>query len=173
MATAVSPNSLYAGIGGIVQVRGTSLKGALWVGFGSVRVRPFYVTNSYVWVVAPALRAGQYPITIGTPAGHPSVQGALDYLLATYDPVLGAWPIIPPHDNSRPHAPWWEYSDAFVGNWGRFEPSQTFPAGKGASLEYRFRNGREVEFTAREINVQQLIGDVKKYLAEKKIPVRL
>ena len=57
----------------------------------------------------------------GTPAGHPSVQSALDYLLANYDPVLGAWPIIPPHDNSRPHAPWWEYSDAFVGNWGRFQ----------------------------------------------------
>ncbi|MBU4122816.1 alpha-2-macroglobulin [bacterium] len=51
-----------------------------------------------------------------------------------------------------------------LGNWGRFEPVQTQPAGQGASVEFRFRNGKEVEFTAHEIDIWKLVGDVKKYL---------
>ena len=51
------------------------------------------------------------------PAGHPMVQRALDYLLATYDKAQGVWPIIPPHDNSQPHAPWWHYSEKSADNW--------------------------------------------------------
>ena len=50
------------------------------------------------------------------------------------------------------------------GNWGRFEGTMTQPAGQGAAVEYRFRNGRSVQFTAQEINVQQLLEDVKQYL---------
>ncbi len=52
-----------------------------------------------------------------TPARHPAVQRALDYLLATYDESNGAWPIIPPHDNSQPHAPWWHFSDPTAESW--------------------------------------------------------
>ncbi len=52
-----------------------------------------------------------------------------------------------------------------VGNWGRFEPVVTQRAGRGAMLEYRFRNGRRVEFTARPVNVRLLLDDVKAYLA--------
>jgi hypothetical protein len=51
-----------------------------------------------------------------------------------------------------------------VNNWGRFEPTMQLPAGKGATVEYRFRNGDKVTFTAHEIKVQQLLDDVKKYL---------
>ncbi|NQT39977.1 MAG: alpha-2-macroglobulin, partial [Planctomycetes bacterium] len=51
-----------------------------------------------------------------------------------------------------------------VDNWGQFEPIMTQPAGKGATVEYRFRNGKAVEFTAHEINVQKLLADVKAYL---------
>jgi uncharacterized protein YfaS (alpha-2-macroglobulin family) len=51
-----------------------------------------------------------------------------------------------------------------VSNWGEFEPIMTQPAGKGATVEYRFRNGNRVEFTAREILVDKLLGDVKAYL---------
>lgn len=54
---------------------------------------------------------------LGTPAAHPSVQRALDYLLATYDESRGVWPIIPPHDNSQPHAPWWHHSEKSGKNW--------------------------------------------------------
>jgi len=58
---------------------------------------------------------------VSAPAGHSLVQQALDYLLASYDPALDAWPIIPPHDNSAPHAPWWHYSGDFAEKWQRFE----------------------------------------------------
>ncbi len=51
-----------------------------------------------------------------------------------------------------------------VGNWGEFEPMMTQPAGKGATIEYRFRNGKSVKFTAKEILVDKLLADVKAYL---------
>lgn len=51
-----------------------------------------------------------------------------------------------------------------VGNWGHFEPVMTQPAGKGASVEFRFRNGRAVEFTAQEINIRKLLDDVKEHI---------
>ncbi len=51
-----------------------------------------------------------------------------------------------------------------VGNWGRFEPITTQPAGKGAGFEYRFRNGNKVNFDAHAVDVQQLLKDVKAYL---------
>ncbi|MGC4005363.1 MAG: hypothetical protein QM811_20485 [Pirellulales bacterium] len=50
------------------------------------------------------------------------------------------------------------------GNWGRFEPLLQQPAGKGATLEYRFRNGKSVSFTAHALKVRELLGDVKAYL---------
>ncbi|HEY3964749.1 MAG TPA: MG2 domain-containing protein [Planctomycetaceae bacterium] len=51
-----------------------------------------------------------------------------------------------------------------VGNWGRFDGSATQPAGKGATVEFRFRNATSVSFEAREINVNKLLADVKAYL---------
>ncbi len=50
-----------------------------------------------------------------------------------------------------------------MGNWGRFEPAETQPAGRGAAVEYRFRNGKQVEFTASEIHVERLLDDVKAF----------
>ncbi len=49
-------------------------------------------------------------------------------------------------------------------NWGRFEPIMTQPKGKGATVEYRFRNGNRVSFTAHEILVEKLLDDVQAYL---------
>ncbi|MGB4729155.1 MAG: MG2 domain-containing protein [Thermogutta sp.] len=51
-----------------------------------------------------------------------------------------------------------------VGNWGRFEPISTQPAGRGATVEYRFRNGTEVRLTAYAIKLDQLLSDVKDYI---------
>jgi hypothetical protein len=44
---------------------------------------------------------------VDAPLDHPLWTGALDYLLATYDPARQCWPIIPPAANDAPHAPWW------------------------------------------------------------------
>jgi len=51
-----------------------------------------------------------------------------------------------------------------TGNWGEFEAVSTHPAGEGATVDYRFRNGRRVSFEAREIIVEDLLRDVKEYL---------
>jgi uncharacterized protein YfaS (alpha-2-macroglobulin family) len=54
--------------------------------------------------------------------------------------------------------------DQIIGNWGRFEPTNTQPAGTSAVVDYRFRNGTKVSFEAREIHVGKLLADVKAYL---------
>ncbi|MCC7084627.1 MAG: alpha-2-macroglobulin [Pirellulales bacterium] len=51
-----------------------------------------------------------------------------------------------------------------TGNWSRFESVAMQPAGKGASVEFCFRNGRQVSFEAHEIDVAKLLADVKAYL---------
>ena len=57
--------------------------------------------------------------------------------------------------------------DQIEGNWGQFEPVGTQPAGPvGATVEFRFRNGRKVSFEAQEINVRKLLDDVKAYLKD-------
>ena len=38
------------------------------------------------------------------------------------------------------------------------------PAGRGATVDFRFRNGRKVRFEAREIDVRRLLADAKDYL---------
>ena len=68
---------------------------------------------------------------------------------------------------------WQQRLDQIVGNWGRFEPAQTQPAGRGATVEYRFRNGRQVEFTAHEIKVEKLLDDIKAYLKSNPAQPRL
>lgn len=54
--------------------------------------------------------------------------------------------------------------DAIIGNWGALEPVITQPAGRGATLHYRFRNGSHVDFTAQPIEVDKLLADLKAYL---------
>ncbi len=54
-----------------------------------------------------------------------------------------------------------------VGNWGRFESVMTQPAGRGATVDFRFRNAKSVEFVAHEVDVQTLLDDVKAYLKSK------
>jgi hypothetical protein len=53
-------------------------------------------------------------------AGHPLVQGAIGYLLNTYDATNQVWPIIPSHDNRAPHAPWWRYDEDLSQRWEGF-----------------------------------------------------
>ena len=59
---------------------------------------------------------------------------------------------------------WKDRLAQIVEPWGRFEAATTQPAGRGASIEYRFRNGHTIELTAHEIDVQKLLDDIKAYL---------
>jgi hypothetical protein len=54
-----------------------------------------------------------------------------------------------------------------VGNWGTFEPVMTAPSGKGATVDFRFRNATKVSFEAHEIDVAKLLADVKDYIKTK------
>jgi uncharacterized protein YfaS (alpha-2-macroglobulin family) len=54
--------------------------------------------------------------------------------------------------------------DQIVGNWHKFEGTSTQPAGRGATVDFRFRNGKKVKFDARAIKVDLLLEDLKTYL---------
>ena len=59
---------------------------------------------------------------------------------------------------------WQQQLEQIEANWGRFEPVMTQPAGQGATVEYRFRNGTAVELEAYEIKIPKLLEDVKAYI---------
>ncbi len=52
------------------------------------------------------------------------------------------------------------------GNWGVFEPVMSQAAGTGATVDYRFRNGKKVRFEAYPIKVKKLLNDIKSYIKE-------
>ncbi len=54
--------------------------------------------------------------------------------------------------------------DQISGNWGEFGSALTQPAGRGATIEFRFRNAKSVDFTSQPINVTKLLSDVRSYL---------
>ncbi|MFH0924912.1 MAG: MG2 domain-containing protein [bacterium] len=54
--------------------------------------------------------------------------------------------------------------EQIVKNWGIFEPIMTQPAGQGATVEYRFRNGQKVSFEVYKIKEKELLADLKEYL---------
>ncbi|MFO0918524.1 MAG: MG2 domain-containing protein [Planctomycetaceae bacterium] len=56
--------------------------------------------------------------------------------------------------------------DQIVKNWGRFETVRVQPSGSGATVDFRFRNGKSVAFEAHAIKVGELLADVKKYLKD-------
>ncbi len=65
----------------------------------------------------------------------------------------------PGNNNYREHQ-----LQQIVGNWGRFEQIMTQPAGQGATVEFRFRNGKQVHFEAHAIDIEKLLTSVKDHL---------
>jgi hypothetical protein len=57
-----------------------------------------------------------------------------------------------------------ERLNQIVANWGAFESTTSLPAGQGATVEFRYRNAKNVKFDARKINEALLLDDVKAYL---------
>jgi hypothetical protein len=53
--------------------------------------------------------------------------------------------------------------DQILGAWGEFVGTRPQPAGRAASVDFRFRNGRRVHFEAHEILFDKLLQDVKDY----------
>ena len=57
--------------------------------------------------------------------------------------------------------------DQILGAWGQFEALETRPAGTGATVDFRFRNGKQVHFEAHEILYTKLLDDVKEYITSR------
>ncbi|GEP42747.1 alpha-2-macroglobulin family protein [Brevifollis gellanilyticus] len=51
-----------------------------------------------------------------------------------------------------------------TGNWGHFEPQQSFPADQEAKLQLVFRNATKVSLAARKVDVAKLLADAEAYL---------
>ena len=64
------------------------------------------------------------------------------------------------HDRNRVDD-WQKNLDQIVGRWGQIESHDPQPAGQPAKFEYRFRNGAQVKFTARKIDIDQILADLK------------
>jgi hypothetical protein len=75
-----------------------------------------------------------------------------------YDKAAECWKLAGPAPHLKARV------DQILNNWGQFEQTSTQPAGRGATAEFRFRNGKQVAFTACEVNVNKLLEDVKTYL---------
>ncbi len=56
--------------------------------------------------------------------------------------------------------------DQIVKPQAQFETAPVFAAGEPAVLEYRFRNGREVRFTAKRVDMAALLADVRSHLMD-------
>ncbi|APW59396.1 alpha-2-macroglobulin family protein [Paludisphaera borealis] len=63
-----------------------------------------------------------------------------------------------------PHKTYQNQLDQITGGWGEFGTLATQPAGRGATVDYRFRNGRLVHFEAHRILFDKLLDDVKAYI---------
>ena len=82
-----------------------------------------------------------------------------------YPQAAGYWRrLIQEYPGSRRGRDWKCQLAQIEGNWGRFEPVMTQPAGQGATVEYRFRNGTAVELEAFEIEIPKLLDDMKTYI---------
>ncbi len=54
--------------------------------------------------------------------------------------------------------------DQILGAWGEFDRLAILPAGNGANVDFRFRNGKLVHFEAQEVLFTKLLNDVKDYM---------
>ncbi|MGD1985348.1 MAG: MG2 domain-containing protein [Desulfobacterales bacterium] len=77
-----------------------------------------------------------------------------------YDRALHYWQLYKPYNRSVAQ----QHMDQITKNWGAFEPAGIQPADTTPQVEYRYRNGRKVMFSARRIRVKRLLDDVKDYI---------
>jgi uncharacterized protein YfaS (alpha-2-macroglobulin family) len=77
-----------------------------------------------------------------------------------YDRAVEYWQFYKNHNPSAAR----QRIDQITGNRGVFDPTGVQPAGTTPSVEYRFRNGRRVAFSAYRIRVNRLLEDVKAYI---------
>ncbi|MCB8984628.1 MAG: hypothetical protein H6659_12440 [Ardenticatenaceae bacterium] len=77
-------------------------------GFGQAIEPDFRMAASSPMATSVGL---QYATAVSAPAAHPLIQGAVRYLLHTYDEAGAYWPATSAAVNDAPHAFWWHVTE--------------------------------------------------------------
>jgi len=77
-----------------------------------------------------------------------------------YDRAVDFWQLYKNYHRSEAQ----QHIDQIIKSWGVFEPVGSQPSGRHPTVEYRFRNGQRVNFTAYRVRVNQVLQDVKAYI---------
>jgi uncharacterized protein YfaS (alpha-2-macroglobulin family) len=77
-----------------------------------------------------------------------------------YDRAAAYWQIYSRYDQPEAN----RHIAQILDSWGVFEPVGSQPADRRPTVEYRFRNGRHVTFSAHRIRVEKFLEDVKRYI---------
>lgn len=80
-------------------------------GFGHALEPDFRLPDSSPLATTVAL---QITTALNTPADHPIITRAIDYLLQTRDSKTNSWPATPPAVDNHPRAPWWDHKPAIA-----------------------------------------------------------
>ena len=78
-----------------------------------------------------------------------------------YDRAVAYWHLYKKYNRTAAE----QHINQITKNWGVFESAGTHPAGETPRVEYRYRNGHSVTFSARRIRVKRLLEDVKDYIS--------
>ena len=93
---------------------------------------------------------------LATPARHPTVVGAIEWLAGALDRETGVWPIVCKEVELAPHAPWWTWSEALAANWNGFHFN---PTAEILAHLYRYRAATPAEvFACAEAGLRQKLG---------------
>ncbi|MEM1303671.1 MAG: MG2 domain-containing protein, partial [Planctomycetota bacterium] len=74
------------------------------------------------------------------------------------------WRLAIEHRVGEPRRPWERQLAQIENPWGQFGGVATQPAGRGATVDFRFRTGERVELSAQRVDVDKLLADVRAYL---------
>ena len=80
---------------------------------------------------------------------HQLAQEAVNFLAESYVEKYKSWPLITPHDNSKPHAPWWHYTEKFDEIWSFYRDNP-----RPEVLGYLYNFGSEIS-----ADIQQEVMD--------------
>jgi len=94
----ITPPALFARVGYPLRIRGSKLQGTRYITIGTKRVKPLLVLSaSELWLIAPGLRAGTYPVSVTTREGtSPASDAAVLTYYASYTPPA----VTPPPSDS-------------------------------------------------------------------------
>jgi hypothetical protein len=98
-------------------------------------------------------------IRIATPARHPTVIGAIEWLTGALDRENGVWPIVCREVELAPHAPWWTWSEDLAANWNGFHFN---PTAEILAHLYRYRAATPAEvFACAEAGLRRKLPEVE------------